>query len=217
VRGSALSFDVARHEYRRPDGLVVPSVTRVLRGVGLSTDYEALAASNKLSRAILDRKRALGTAVHVETQYYDDHGLDLRRLDEEVLPYVEAWAMARVNLQLTPITRERRMYAEWLGVCGTLDGVFYRGTDDGHLILIDIKTGSVDGAATRYQTAGYEVLWNDEYPSRPIAERWAVELTPERATPYRIHDFTKACGGWRDGHHFRSIVQAYYALARGDR
>ena len=217
MTGAALTFNAERHEYRRPDGLVVPSVTRVLRRVGLSTDFEALAARSRLSRAILERKRALGTAVHIATQQYDDHGLDLAQIDEEVLPYVEAWAMCRVNLGLTPITRERRLYAEWLGVCGTLDGVFYRGDDPEHLILIDIKTGAVDDSAAREQTAGYEVLWNHEQPTPPITERWAIELTPAHATPYRVHNFSRLDGSWRDGHRFRGIVRAYFDIERGDR
>lgn len=213
MTGAALSFDPRVHEYRRPDGRVVPSVTQVLRAVGISADYAALAKAFGSVEAVA-RKRELGRRVHEATQAYDDGDLDLRHVNADVLAYVEAWAIFRANHKLTPVLREHRLYAEALGIAGTVDGVFYRDDDADRLILVDMKTGDVTSSAARYQTAGYEELWNAEYPTRPIAERWAVELTPERAVPYRVHNFTQAIDSWRDAHFFRAFVLTFHHQSR---
>jgi len=208
MTGAALLFNPRLHEYRRPDGLRVPSVTQVLKASGLTPDFNELVSQGRLTAVMLEQARELGTAVHQATQDYDDGQIDLGQVPDRVMPFLEAWAMFRANQRLTPLTRERCLYAEQLGLCGTVDGIFVRGSAPDQLILIDIKTGGLAGA--RLQTAAYEMLWNVEHPDDPIAERWAVELDPGAVVPYRITNFTAEVDSWRDAHYFHGYLQAYH-------
>jgi len=213
MTGADLLFVESTHEYRRPDGLLVPSVTQILEAVGVSTDWELLRRQGPAMAAAIDRKQEIGRALHLDAHAYDDGDLDLATVHPAVLPYVEAWAVCRANLRLEPLQRERRLYSEALGFCGTVDAICVRNGDHDRLILIDLKTGDVDDAAAQYQTAAYAILWNSEHPDRLIRERWAVELTPDRAVPYRIHNFTATPDHWKDAQYFQAFVVTYYRQA----
>lgn len=208
---AALSFDAERHEYRLDDGRIVPSVTQVLHAVGIATDFEAIAAkSSKLAEAI-EFRRALGTAVHADCHAYDDNDIEWDAVDERVHPYVEAWAMYRKNAGLTPIARERRIFLPALHVAGTLDGVFEN--TRGRLVLVDIKLGDPEDAGAAFQTAAYEAGYLLDHPDRPIEERWAVRLQPERAIPYSVTNYSGRPQSWRDFQIFQAAVSVYGAQA----
>ena len=198
-----LTFAAARHEYRTPDGRLVPSVTQVLRATGVSADYGAL---DQLAPESLAYRRDLGTALHADSHSFDDGDLNVAAVDPRVRPYLDAWITCRVNLGLVPLTRERIVYDPMLGVCGTLDGLFAGRRSLGP-ILIDLTIGDPEAAAKRYQTAGYQLLWRANNEGGMIAERWAVELTPDRAVPYRVHPYSD----WRDEAVFRAICTTYFA------
>lgn len=218
MTGAALSFDPATHEYRRPDGARVPSVTQILRGVGVSADWDLLRGRGLREAAAIDRKREIGTALHADAAAYDDGDLDLASVHPDVLPFLEAWAMCRKNLALVPVMRERRLYSEKFGFCGTCDAVCYRGADLERLYLIELKCGSAEDAGARYQTVGYQMLWETEYPARPIAERWAVELTPGAAVPYRVVNYSAAPDALEDRLYWAAFVMTYrkQAARRGE-
>jgi hypothetical protein len=212
--GADLIFSPELHEYRLPlTGDVVPSVTQVLRDVGVSTDFEGLKASSKWLADRIDHKRDLGTAVHADAHAYDDDDLDWSTVHPEVKPYLDAWVTFRENQHVFPLQRERRLYSPSLRVCGTMDGVFYRAGDPSKRILIDIKCGDPDAAAAQFQTAGYQLLWEEERPELPIAERWSVQLTPDLSVPYRITNYSTKPDAYRHGQLFRSFVATYYAQA----
>lgn len=213
MTGAALAFDPATHEYRRPDGRLVPSVTQILRAVGVSEDFELLRARGLRQAAAIDRKRELGAALHADAAAFDDGDLDLEAVHPDVRPYLEAWILCRRNLELSPLMRERQLYSERDGFCGTCDAVCYRGADPERLILIDLKCGDPESTPARFQTAGYQILWEAEYPARPIAERWAVELRPDLRVPYRVTNYTARADAWRDVEYFRAFVLTYYAQA----
>jgi hypothetical protein len=206
MSAALLTFTAEGHEYRRADGVLVPSVTEILRATGVSTDFDALMAMSATKREQIERARALGTAVHADTHALDDDDLDLTQVHQEVLPYVQAWATFRQNKGLFPTTRERIVYSPSLGVCGTLDGIFSRHEDAERRILIDIKTGDLESAGTQFQTAAYELLWMAEHPDLPIAERWGVRLAPELTVPYRVEKYDD----WTDGAKFRAFVTTYF-------
>jgi len=209
LTGADLQFDASTHIYRRPDGVVVPSVTQVLRAVGVSTDFDALKGMSERLGLAIDSARDLGVAVHADAHAFDDDDLDWDTVDARVSPYIEAWSCFRENTQLTPITRERRLYHPGLCVSGTLDAILIRPCDTTRRILVDIKTGDPDSVGARYQTAGYQLLWDAEHPDEPIAERWSVELTPERTVPYRITRYDD----WTDAGSFRAFVTTYHCQA----
>lgn len=207
---SSLTFDASAHEYR-VEGRVVPSVTRILHGVGIATDFEAIAASSRRMAEAIEFRRALGTAVHADCHAFDDNDLDLDAVDDRVKAYVEAWAIFRENKGLTPHARERRVFHPGLFYAGTLDGVF--STADGSLVLVDIKLGDPRDAGAAYQTAAYEAGYLLDHPDQSIAERWAVQLLPERRIPYEITNYSARFDAWRDFQVFQAAVTVYAAQA----
>jgi len=208
--GADLIFEAAAHSYRLPlSGVAVPSVTQILSALGISTDFEALKGMGGSLADAIERKRAIGTALHSDAHSYDDDDLDRETVHPDVRPYLDAWITFRANQHVFPVTRERRLYSPTLGVCGTLDGIFHRQDAPDTLILVDIKTGDPESAAARYQTALYQILWEEEHPDLPIAERWSVQLTPTVGLGYRIHPYTD----WTDGDKARAFVTTYYCTA----
>ena len=208
VTGADLSMD-DRHVYRLPDGAVIPSVTQILRAVGVSTDFDALRAMSDRMAIAIEEARALGTVVHMDCHAADDDAIAWETVDPRSLPYVEAWMVFRENTRLVPVSRERRLYHPGLRACGTLDAILCLPENPARRILADIKTGDPESAGARYQTAGYQLLWEAEHPDEPIAERWSVELTPEHGIPYRITRYDD----WTDAASFRAFVTTYYAQA----
>lgn len=203
LSAAALSFNPAGHEYRLPDGRIVPSVTQILSGVGVSVDFDGLrAVSDRLSDQI-ETKRLLGTAVHADCHAFDDDDLVWATLDPRVAPYVGAWGTFRTNTGLRPITRERRVFHPTLFYCGTLDGIFL--TLQGRRVLVDIKTGDPDDSGCQYQTAAYAAAFVLEHPDEPIEERWGVQLVPDRVIPYRVTPYTD----WRDFAAFQVFKTTY--------
>lgn len=206
MNGVALTFEADRHEYR-VDGAVVPSVTQILSACGISIDFEELAGKSRRIGLAIDDKRAIGQAVHADAHAYDDNDLDWSTVDDRVRPYVEAWATFRQNSGLIPLTRERRVFEPHLRYAGTLDGVFAKAP--AVRVLADIKCGDPESAGARYQLAAYQLAHDLEHPHEPIHERWSVQLTPGRTTPYRVTRYDD----WRDFETWRAIVATYYAQA----
>lgn len=205
--GASLSFDPATHTYRTPDGIVVPSVTQILKAVGVSVDFEEIAEmSTKLGEQI-EFRRALGTAVHADAHAYDDGDLDWQTVDPRVEPYLEAWATFRENTGLQPLTRERRVYHASRGYCGTLDGIFL--TPQDRRVLVDIKTGDPEDAGARYQLAAYQAAFQYEHDDFAIDERWSVQLTPDRVIPYRVTPYTD----WTDWPSFQAFLTTFACQA----
>lgn len=206
ITAADLTFDPVAHEYRRPDGIVVPSVTQILSGVGISVDFDELAGmSHRVGQAI-DLKRDIGTALHADAHAFDDDDLDWSTVDPRVEPYLRAWATFREHTGLVPTTRERRVYHPTFDYAGTLDGIFRHPT--GRFVLVDVKTGDPDDSGCQYQTAAYAAAYNVERPD-PIAERWGVRLDPTRAIPYRIHQYTD----WQDFATFQAFLTTYHHQA----
>lgn len=200
---AAITFDAATHEYRLPDGRIVPSVTQILKATGVAVDFEALADRSERMGDAIDLKRDLGTAVHADLHAMDDDDLDLATVDARVRPYLQCWEAFCGNTRLLPLTRERLVFHPTLFYCGTLDGVFL--APDGRHILVDVKTGDPESAGARFQLAGYQLAYQLDHKD-PISERWSVQLVPGRAVPYRItpHD------DWRDIEVWRAIVTTYW-------
>lgn len=200
-----LSFDKPRHQYRLPDGRLVPSVTTILRDTRVSVDFDAIAATSRIREEQIERRRELGSLVHDCCHAFDDGDLDwdeLERTAPECAPYVVAWQTFRVNSGVEPLVRERMVFHQGQFYCGTLDGVFRLKLATARRILIDIKIGKPEDAAAQFQTAAYHRAYEEEHPDEPIDERWAVQLTPERAIPYRITPYAD----WSDYPKFQAFL-----------
>ena len=203
-----ICYDPVAHRSYAPDGREVPHVTGVLGAVGIATDFEALAKKLGAKMAAdVEYARALGTAVHADCHAYDDDDLDVTRLDA-TKPYVEAWALCRADLGLTPIKRERRLFHPTQFYTGIEDGLFR--TPDNRVVLGDIKIGDPEDSAAHLQTAAYEGAEKATDDAIVINERWAIHLDPALRIPYRIVNFTaNRHDAWQDWGKWLSCLTVY--------
>lgn len=206
MTGVDLLFYPETHEYFTPPGrdggLAVPNVTTILSAVRASVDFDAL---ERVRPGVVEFRRQLGTAVHHDCHAYDDEDLDVATVDARVRPYLDVWGLVRMNKRLRPVTRERRVYHDKLGFCGTLDGIFEI-VDTGQRILADLKIGDPEDAAAHLQTAGYEAAYRHEFPDERIDERWSIQLCPGLATPYRIQRYRD----FRDFGKFQACLTVFH-------
>jgi hypothetical protein len=206
---SALTFLPGPHEYRLPDGRVVPGVTSILKAVGASTDFDAIAASSRWRAEKIVAKRDLGSLVHLACHAFDDDDLDWRQVPDDVRPYVEAWAQFRENSRLRPLERERKVFHPGFFYAGMLDGIFAEPSPTERRILLDIKTGDPSDSGAHLQTAAYEAAHTVEHPDMVIHERWSVQLIPGARVPYRTTNYTARPHAWQDFSKFQACVAVY--------
>ena len=81
-----LTFDNSKHEYRF-NGVVVPSVTQILKAVGLS-DY------SYIPTGVLQIATERGTVVHKIIEWYEQDILDASSIDPELKGYFESYLRA---------------------------------------------------------------------------------------------------------------------------
>lgn len=172
---TVLTFHEERHEYRA-HGRIVPSVTQVLEPL---VDYD------KVPRAVLERARLLGTAVHKATELYDSDDLDMDSLSAELVPYLDAWQRFRAECDFHPITIEERVYHPAFGYAGTLDRT---GMVRGELAVLDIKKMMTLGPVIGLQLAAYKEARNCGcVAEQRITRRYALGLRADgtyRLQPY---------------------------------
>jgi len=193
-----LTFEDVGHLYRL-GGKEIPSVSQIIRDNRLGPDLSHVAIAD------LEHARALGTAVHAALHYLDEGTLDEGSVDPAVAPYVAAWLHFKAARRVAIVEMERRYAdsAHWFA--GTLDRIV--AADGGQRVLIDIKSGGVEGA--NYQTAAYHFLAGES----PSTRRWAVQLHPERLVPYSVHPYTSP----RDWRIFRSALELTHERAANGR
>jgi hypothetical protein len=160
-----LDFTPENHEYRL-NGEVVPSVTQLLAPI-YSGVFDAIPAD------VLERKRALGTAVHKACELDDVNELDESTLHDAIRPYLDGWRRFRDEFAPVWDASEWMLADPGMRYAGTIDRV---GTlNDGRLVVLDIKTGP-QSPQIGVQLAGYERLLkaNNRTEDR---ERLSVHLT----------------------------------------
>lgn len=192
---AAFLFDEASHTYTL-DGRVVPSVTQVI------------APLHDLSRVphdVLERKRALGVAVHLACELDDEGELDDDATDAVVMGYVNGWRAFRRDVGATVLMNERRLAHRGLGFAGTLDRVVL--TREGLVFLVDIKTAVRMSPAYGVQLAGYMLLLEAEGVPLPApVERKGLQLSPDgayRLVPYINPNDRPAFCGLLAVHHWK--------------
>lgn len=149
---AVLTFDPVQHTYCI-DGRPVPSVTQVLKDVGLiDTSW------------FTEEARLRGTYVHLATQYLDEGDL----ADESVNPLYRGYVQAYQRFLDTALPAwdriEHRVCDPVLGYAGTFDRV---GVLQGRRWLVDIKTGEFSTAGL--QTAAYRRCLPEPYGVRRAA------------------------------------------------
>ena len=173
---AGLEFDEATHTYRR-DGRRIISVTQALAGF-----YDWSAVHPDVLALAQDR----GTRVHKATELFDHGTLDWSTVDEEVAPYLDAWARFREERKFKPLFIERRMYHPIYAYAGTMDRAGLIDSDEVPAVL-DIKAVSKLSPVTGPQTAAYRELADVQLGFK-AKRRMAVQLLPNGryvCEPYR--------------------------------
>lgn len=176
-----VQFDAAAHVYT-VDGERWPSVTEILKAVGLSTDWSRLPPA---AREAAEKKRDLGQKVHEACRLLDQGELSWGSLDDAIFPYVEAWEGYLKHRGIVDTVAIETIVAHpTLRYAGTLDRIVTLEHETTPL-LVDIKIGDPDDAAGQFQTAAYAGTFIDR-----AFHRECVRLYPTRravVSPYNQH------------------------------
>jgi len=196
-----IDFEVATHTYRdTATGLVIPSVTTVIRESGMMDGAEFFTESARLR----------GTAVHAACHYLDEGDLDesWAERNEQLAGYLRAWQRFKVEARFQPKLIEHRVSSP-LGYAGTLDRTGILGASEVVNALIDLKTGphqrwhAIQSAAyagaiekpRRFRRltvrldadGGYDVI---EHPSARYTEDFTVFLAALKLHQWRANGST---------------------------
>ena len=203
----SLTFEPIAHVYEL-DGVVLPSVTGVLRASGL-VNFDGIPPS------ILEAARARGTAVHQAIHYANENDLDVLAFCRDFphyAGYLQGWMRLIESGRLKTILCEHRVASRLHGVAGTIDWI---GEFDGAGAILDFATGDPEDAAKDLQTGAYEVLgreWAREpgqdalrafFAAHPFIRRYSVRLKKDGKLP-TPHPYTSA----RDKTEFLTILSA---------
>lgn len=169
----ALTFSAKEHVYRLA-GVVVPSVTQILKPL---SDFSGIAPD------VLERKRELGSRVHLACQLDDEGDLDEASVDDEVRPYLDAWRQFLRESGALVIENERRVFEPHMRYAGTLDNVLLL---DGARWVVDKKTSIATPMSAGPQTAAYLRALGDT----TVIRRAAIRLRPDGT--YRFDALTGA-------------------------
>lgn len=186
-----LQFDESTHTYRL-DGQVVPSVTQLLKPIG--PDFSQIPAD------VLERKRQLGTAVHLACELDDDGDLDDDSLDPVLAPYVSAWRKFKADTGAVVLVNEKQLAHEDLRYAGTVDRVVSVGREPW---LVDLKTSADPHAAYGVQLAGYEELLR-KASRMQVDARATVHLRDDGT--FSLHQFTNP----NDAACFRALLSIHH-------
>lgn len=184
----ALRFYPEPHTYQV--GMTeLPSVTGILRATGISLDFVRLVAEGKLTAWQLEEARAIGTAVHMATHFYDEGTLEAGTVDPRAEQGLQNWIDWRELTGFVPVLLETPLHHPGLLVGGTLDraGYFtkFEGWQRHDLVVVDLKWGDPENAGAQWQTAAYA-----EFLSLALAPRspWATSIAGFRLRPrYSVH------------------------------
>jgi hypothetical protein len=156
-------------------------VTEILRTAGL-IDFSGVPPD------VLEASRQFGSAVHKMIELWHENTLDEKSLDPNLVSYLNAW---------------KCVWADFIhvGSCAWTEKPLeskkhkFRGTPDAILKiedrfeLFEIKTSARLETWVAIQTAGYEILHNENYPKYKIHRRYGVRLCPEKSPPYEIKQY----------------------------
>lgn len=167
-----LTYDDRSHTYRLR-GRLIPHITEIV-----PSDYSHVPPEH------LERARQRGTAVHKATELYDLGTLNWSTLDPKVEPYLEAWALAKVEYELEFADHdiERRLFHPIDCYGGTGDRPRCWITPPGkhrRLATVEIKSIAKMDENVGLQTAGQQRCENYRARKLGIAEtvdRWGFQL-----------------------------------------
>ncbi len=171
-----LTFDPAQHEYRW-NGRVVPSVTQILKSLGLidATWYT-------------DEARDRGSMIHLATALDDRGELDESSVDERIAGYLAAWRLFKAESGASFTDIEIQLYSDY-GYAGTPDRI---GTLRGRSVF-DIKNGEPEPWHA-LQTAAY--AFGCSAGSAAVMSRYCIYLRDNGTYRLIQHDRSTDIAVW---------------------
>lgn len=124
---SALAFDESSHTYCL-NGMNLPSVTTLMEPLS-NAKYSGV------SKGMLEKAAARGTAVHNAAEFYLNYGIE--EIEPEYMPWFQAFLCWHREYQPKVVATEMRLFHKILMYAGTADLLAYIG---GKLTLVDYKT-----------------------------------------------------------------------------
>jgi len=191
-----IEFREDMHQYF-VNGKEYPSVTKILKNVGLGQDY------SKIDPEILEWKANIGTQIHraIELDILDDLG----EYDSKIEPYLKAWRRLRHDMKIEPLAPELSVFSAKYRYCGKPDlPAIY---DGGKLAIFDYKNSCrVELVSVGAQLAGYEIAFRewDKVPDLDRIDRFAIKFGPDGG--YRLIQFKDSV----DKNTFLWAVSLYY-------
>lgn len=149
-----LTFNAEKHEYRL-DGVVIPSVTQIISGIGIN-DYSTVKADARV------RAQERGSIVHEIIELYEKGVLLESSVDNELRGYFESYLRAKDAglLPERPFAIEKMSCSVKYRYAGTIDQIF------GIEWINDLKTGK-PCPEHELQLTAYWLMENEGFKSRP--------------------------------------------------
>jgi hypothetical protein len=166
----AFSYEDDTHTYRNQQGTVRPSVTQILKDMGIF-DY------SHIDPEILERKRRIGSNIHQWTADYDRNGsVNENCVAAEELGYFEGWLRFRRESKVVLDEIAQPILKSIMGVelGGRPDRTGYLGETK---YVLDIKTCTTRHPGWALQLALYEMLLTG-IPRCGRMGRMVVQLFP---------------------------------------
>lgn len=166
------TFDERAHICRDANGILIPSVTQILKLTGHAVDLTQFQPQE-----LLDRKSAIGKQVHWLTDIYDQHGeVDSAWLTPDVEGYYRSWVKLASSGAFKVIATSVRRVA-------IVNGCRFTGELDkqvrfanGQRGILDLKCSDAKPKSWEYQTGGYEVMETGKVALDPRRVRAVARL-----------------------------------------
>jgi len=165
------------HIYKNEQGLIIPSVTQILK-------TEGFANFDKVPELILKRACGFGTNVDLACELEDDNNLDYGTLDSSILDYLTQWQKFKKEYAVEIIHNKVRVHSDKYGFVGEADRLV---KIKDSLVLIDIKTcTTINNNYCALQLAGYEIAYKEEFKERKSIKRYVVQLKKDK---YKVVEY----------------------------
>jgi hypothetical protein len=168
-------FNEPDHTYT-VDGVPKDSVTTILKSLGLD-DYSMVPPD------VLENARRRGQAAHDVIRDEVNGTLDLATIEDEMIPYYDAWMCFRQTSGFEPLLSEAMVYSKRHDYVGTLDlaGTLKRTKlRSSKRIVVDTKCTAMIMPSAAIQTAGYEIALAETIGISERMDRYVLHLKDGR-------------------------------------
>lgn len=198
-----IDYIESRHEYS-VNGRVLPSVTRILVGLGLLRTVDDEAALQR------------GRAVHEACRMHDVGTLITRSVDSSIVGYLESWKALLWSKPIRMTAYERKVANIGMGCAGRYDR---KVVIDGELGILELKTGEVQELPVRLQLVGYAEMErrlnrrNVVPNSKGNLARFVVRLFPDGSMAhlqkFPAVDYQRDLGGFLSAVNLYTLGERY--------